>query len=525
MNKNKTIFIRLSNPNFHEVVRDLLSSEWEMEQNYVDSFLNDTKESPSSENPDKKSKFNQFIHNLKETDLIVCLENNYVDKVFRDSYYHYYASKASAISRDCIKMSFFLDSEREMQEGYFLDYSLHNIIKEKYKGFAILRPTIPNIIGRSAISPDIILGGENFVSCKVKIKSSISGFKCETDAFPYSSQDGEIMTCAETSIWAIMEYYGNKYPEYTPLLPSKIIDLMKLSSAERQLPSKGLTGLSISYIVKCCGLGPRLYQQSYFDDLKNILGCYVESGIPIIVSLSNANTLHPIPRPPKSTVNQAVLCVGREKLTKEHIDDAVAKKSQQLDCGQKLIDFDDIYKRYVFIDDNFPPYQLDYLDTPVTRYSNDKKWEGCIIDHFIAPLHNKIYLEPHRVKIYIRKLLSTKYFSHLRDNLITLRTFLCSARSFRNYVNTSEMSEGMKRQIGNVYMPKFVWVVELSTPDLLKQNKATGIILIDATECTLYNYKPLIVAFSQGIVVHKISGTLNTGEIEMHDFEMFNNLY
>ena len=297
MNKNKTIFIGLSNPNFHDVVRELLSSEWVMDHNYVDSFLNDTKETPSSEKPDKVSRFNQFIHNLKESDLVVCLENNYVDKVYRDSYYHYYASKASAITRDCIKMSFFLDPERKIKEGPTLDYSLHNILKEEYKGFAILRPTIPNIIGRSAISPDIISGGDNFVSCKVNIKSSISGFKCETSAFPYSSQDGETMTCAETSIWAIMEYYGNKYPEYTPLLPSKIIDLMKLSSAERQLPSKGLTGLSMSYIVKCCGLGPRLYQQLYFDDIKNILGCYVESGIPIMVSLSNANTPLPIPIP------------------------------------------------------------------------------------------------------------------------------------------------------------------------------------------------------------------------------------
>lgn len=39
-------------------------------------------------------------------DTKIVIERNYVDKVYRDSYYTYYASKRTSYGRDAIKLSF-----------------------------------------------------------------------------------------------------------------------------------------------------------------------------------------------------------------------------------------------------------------------------------------------------------------------------------------------------------------------------------------------------------------------------------
>lgn len=539
MQNNKTIFIRVDNQRFLPVVSQLLAESWGWNKAYIDSILYDKKSQKIGE-PDTISKFNQFFNGLVP-DLIVCIENHYVDKVFRDSYYTYYASKASVFPRDCVKLSLFLDLDHEIKEGSEVDFGWQDVLKKKYSGFVVLRPTPPNIVGRSAISKDIVIRKDSntvldFVSCNTIIGSSLCGFKQKVVTFPYSSQDGETMTCAETSIWALMEYFGNKYPDYTPILPSDILEMMEQYSNERQLPSCGLSPANMSFILKQCGFGSKVYHGRFFEDFHNILGCYIESGIPVMIALSNAdvplspNPLVFNPRKPKDTANHAVLCIGREKLNDEKIDEVVSgegtaeSKICVLESGIRLMDYDDIERRFVFMDDNFPPYQLEYLKNPVTRYAGNKKWEGCHITHFIAPLHEKIYLEPYLVKQYAKGLLATKYFSHLNGKLTTVRVFLCSTRSYRHYVNTSDMHEDMKREMADVYMPKFVWIVELSTPDKLKSSVAEGTIVIDATEYSTYNHMPLIAAFSDGHFLFKKDGVLEEGQVDMNDFKMFYNL-
>jgi len=48
----------------------------------------------------------QHIEKLKDTTYLFA-ESSYVDKVFRNSYYHYYSSKRAYYRRDCIRISVF----------------------------------------------------------------------------------------------------------------------------------------------------------------------------------------------------------------------------------------------------------------------------------------------------------------------------------------------------------------------------------------------------------------------------------
>ncbi len=177
----------------------------------------------------------KHLEKLKDT-MFLFVETNYVDKVYRDSYYHYYSSKLSNCKRDCIRISFF-DGTIEISD--FWNSLIKEDLQRKYKGYMILRPTEPYVIGRSVISP-CALKTNHFCSCTTEFTTTVYGQKFSVNAFPHSSQDTETISCAETTLWALMEYFGNKYPDYSPVLPSKILHILKSLSVERQMPSRGL---------------------------------------------------------------------------------------------------------------------------------------------------------------------------------------------------------------------------------------------------------------------------------------------
>ncbi|MDR3266723.1 MAG: hypothetical protein LBT24_04035 [Tannerella sp.] len=169
------------------------------------------------------------LEKLKDSTYLLA-ETNYVDKVYRDSYYHYYSSKLSKYKRDCIRISIF---EGSILASDFGKSEKQRELQEKYRGFIVLRPTEPFIIGRSIISP-FALKDNDFLSCTTLFEATANGQKFNVDGFPHSSQDTETISCAETTLWAIMEYFGNKYSDYIPVLPSKIIKTLNNISFERQ---------------------------------------------------------------------------------------------------------------------------------------------------------------------------------------------------------------------------------------------------------------------------------------------------
>ena len=190
-------FIELKNPQFVEIVAALVSSEFHLHGNYAIDIVSNA--------------LSPFVTQLRD-DVSVYFETEYVDKVYRDSYYRYYSSKAVKYPRDCIRLSFFDNSSRRFSKGIITGCE-DDSVRSAYCGFLVLRPTIPNIVGRSAIAPRA-LKNSNFKSCLVDLQTTVDGLKVNVAAFPSSSQDTESITCAETSLWALMEYYGNKYPEY-----------------------------------------------------------------------------------------------------------------------------------------------------------------------------------------------------------------------------------------------------------------------------------------------------------------------
>jgi hypothetical protein len=419
---------------------------------------------------------NFYTKDLKD-DIFLAIETNYVDKVYRDSYYCYYSTKLGVQERNCIKISFF-NTEIHPQIFYESDYI--STLKNNYLGFMVIRPTSICPVGRNVISPKA-LKDNNIRVCSTHIESTTSGIKLDVVGFPHSSQDTETMTCAETTIWALMEYFGNKYPEYRPTLPSHILKTLEQQTYDRQMPSKGLRYQDISYALRAQGFGTVVYSEADFgeQEFKKLFSCYIESGIPIAVAIANKGLGH------------AVLCIGRKDVS----GDDIKRMHQTTIDGKTIYEWNGNIENFVFIDDNMPPYQTANFSMPTNHYMDDQ-WKDCKITHFVVPLYHKIYMEAHNA-INISMDIALKDI--MIENNSVVRTFLTSSRSYKNYIFKNQAMEPiLKEFIRGRALPKFIWVTEIASVEDCKNSLINGAVVLDATEVHAEDYAPFILAHYKG---------------------------
>jgi hypothetical protein len=397
--------------------------------------------------------------------------------------------------RDCIRLSLF---QGEVTPDQFRENKVVADLQARYWGYMILRPTIPNIIGRNMISPNA-LQKHYFLCLTATASVTACGVKLTADGFPHSAQDTETISCAETSVWAIMEYFASRYSDYKPALPSTIIEVLRERFNVRQLPSGGLNMEQMAFALKQFGFGTKIYAASEFGahGIARLLSCYVESGIPILVGLDNNNQA--------ARIGHAAIMMGRSHITDAEIDtlptsleDNSQIRTLLATKGVKMYDNDDIDKDYVIIDDNYPAYQIAKSGNPA-HYYNDPNWARCRITHFVAPLHTKVYLDAFQAKNHIKMLFLRSGFTIPTGTEVFLRVFLASSRSYKDYLTqTADMQSDVRDFILESPMPKFIWVGELSDKTLIKQKCAQGVIILGATEPDASNYKALIFAGFKG---------------------------
>lgn len=404
---------------------------------------------------------NQFNHYFNEVrdELCFIVEYPYVDKLYRDSYYHYYSSKTSSYSRDSIRISVF---EPNLNDGnqFHVD-----VLMDNYLGFVVLRPTFPNVIGRNVINP-IAFKNDEIHICSVNLDSTANFLKVKATGFPHSTQDAETISCAETTLWSIVEYFSGRYSNYLPLLPSEIHKILSHFSFERQIPSKGLQAAQISYALKKIGFGVKMYSRNAFgDEFERNLRVYLESGLPLVALVQNSNVGH------------ALNIVGRKSYSADQFE-AVAVEDWGYNCRVK--DIANCDTAIVTVDDNYPPYRIGNISNPVSYYSSDL-WRGCTITNFIVPLYPKIYMEAGEARHVSKELIRlSRVYS---DRSIAIRTFLTSSRSYKEYLlKLQHIDIDVKKLLLSLSMPKFVWITEIYDEAQFLNGQCEGIIIWDATE-------------------------------------------
>jgi hypothetical protein len=439
---------------------------------------------------------------LIRDDLWAVVEFPYVDRVYRDSYYNYFSSKNIPYARDCIRLSLFETDVGNLEP----DADIYKV-QEAYLGYIVIRPTPPTVMGRSMLSPRV-LRERPFVCCLSKETTNVQGIDLVVHGFPHSSQDMETISCAETSVWSIMEYYGRKYAEYRPVLPSDIHAALREASYKRTLPSGGLTIFEISTALKKFGFSTLLYDRQQFtsDEFRRILCYYVESGIPIVVGLMT----------PQRTLGHAVIAIGHEEPATYTFDENIP--SYLLAEGQlKVFDSADIAKKMVFINDNVPPFQRASFEAP-GEYYPDPERKTYQITNFVSPLYSKMYIEASIAQKLILELLNDQNEGFLAVTgkpsfSLVLRLFLTSSRSFKRCIRLGSAPDRLKSLLLAASMPKFIWVAELSNPDLFRNSKIDGLVIIDATGHKRQYGHPFLRYYPGALV--------STGEVFFEDFGNF----
>ena len=437
------------------------------------------------------------FQSVLKDDLFIISESNYIDKVYRDNYCNYYSTKHYKYKRNCIRLHFF--SDIVSWDNFFTDDI--SKIQDLYLGFVIIRP-LRQLIGRTILNPNAFKDSL-FLSCSVKVKVSVLGKKLYISGFPYSSQNTENMTCAETTLWSVMEYFGNKYPEFTHALPSKIKSLLTNGNRliERMEPSTGLGFHDISYLLTKFGLGVKNYScaitpsngKSTCNDLMVFLNHYIDSGLPVITIAEN----------PNSGEAHSFIVIGRKVVSHKDLISKGISSFIKEEYNFELYDvasFPDI--RYVCIDDNCPPYSLSSFSTPLP-YRVEKVIKDSIGDknHFqitsiIVPLNQNIYLEVVQARetaLSILKELSSEYSFTYSGKFF--RLYLSSSRTFKDNVTRSKLIDNsLKKEILKNLMPKFIWITEIGNiPPSSKGNpQTTDLLVIDATADSFQNAKSLI---------------------------------
>lgn len=434
----------------NEFLLDFYQSKLGVEESYVKLIVNDH--------------VTPFISELKD-DLWMVIEFPYVDKMYRNTFYHFYASKLKPYSREALRISLFSGA---VNESEFRQKEIVEQLRKKYLGFLVIRPTIPKVIGRNAISP-LAFKKHQFRCCIAHIPATVNALKFSACAFPHSSQDGQMITCAETTIWSLMEYFGNRYAEYKPILPSEIHDIIRRYSYKRQMPSDGLTAEQIAYTVREVGFGAMFYSKSKHGELFNgALSMFVESGIPVTGVIKGTNLAH------------AVNIIGKGTEDRKAI---IANATFEDDTADiPIVDYNKIARQYVFIDDNLPPYRLADLENPCAHYMQET-WKECKLTNLIVPLYHRIYLDPLRARRNFMAVIKSGELLPFDVTARIMRIFLASSRSYKEYIALNdEMPEEVKQLIIVIPMPKFVWVAELSTFETFEKQLVTDILIQDATE-------------------------------------------
>lgn len=400
-----------------------------------------------------KNDFDRLFNYLRNDVKSIVLEKNYHDADYRNTYYNFFSHKFANYPSETLRANFF---SRKIFPRMI--YSLDRY-QDDYIGFTVIRPNRVNSIGKTVLNPEKLIGINGHI-CMAEYSVHILGAELKAKGFPYMSQDSDITICAHAACWMIFRYFSQRYTRYAEIWPYEVTQLTQDVSMGRLVPSKGLTVFQITEMFSKFGFYPETYMRQnpkYEPIFDALLYQYIESGLPVVAALSKHG--------------HAITIIG-------HISDFSEKVSGNTS--------DNYLKGFVINDDNFMPYHaLRMADPKPNGHWSDFRIDD--IDVFVVPLYEKIHLSAEHVMKLSEVILEDKKLginncsNILKSDKLITRTFLTSSKSYKKYIIKNSLPFGISKVYAELQTPKFIWVCEISIPDLYSTGKIVGEIIFDAT--------------------------------------------
>jgi hypothetical protein len=394
--------------------------------------------------------FSKIFEYLKNDVKTIVLEKKYYDADYRNTYFNFFSHKFANYPNKTLRANFF---SKKISPRMLFKLDRY---QEDYIGFIVIRPNRVASIGRTILNPKKIRNINGYI-CMAEYPVHILGAELIARGFPYISQDTDVTICAHAACWMLFRYFSQRYTRYAEVWPYEVTQLTEDLSSGRLVPSKGLTVWQITEMFSKFGFYPENYFREIHPNFDKLLYQYVESGLPVVAGL----TKH----------EHAITIIG-------HVSDFSTRKPP---CTS-----DQYLTAFVANDDNYMPYQTIRKDDPKPAgHVSDFKIKD--IDSFVVPLYEKIHLSAEHVMELSEAILTHKEFgidarsSALSFNQIITRTFLTSSKSYKKERRKDTLPFGILKVYLELSMPKFIWICEISTPNLYQDGKIVGEIIFDAT--------------------------------------------
>ena len=212
--------------------------------------------------------------------LSVVIDDYYIDSAYRDIYYHYLSKLHFQLPRHCTRLFLF---QRECAPEDFLDETAQENLQADFLGTIVIRPAyssdkLAHTFGVTLLDPlkmafledDKLLprhadGNIRYPQYLLRRQYSahLLGATYTVMAFPFSGQDGVVLTCAENAIETLCDYAGRSSSLCSKILPSDIQKHLKLRFPQRIVPSHGLDTEDISYLLRKLSFSPVIYRRGF----------------------------------------------------------------------------------------------------------------------------------------------------------------------------------------------------------------------------------------------------------------------
>jgi hypothetical protein len=395
-------------------------------------------------------------------------------------------------------------------------------IKEnKYFGYVSLRPGPVRTVAESYITPPpdrrshYLLSNINLntkypsIDGNGFIETTIKG------VCPFIQQDGVVGVCAHACIRMMSVVLEKNFQNCKSLTMKDIqnrISAMPLIEGSH-IPSSGLTEYEIFSAVEGMGVEPILRQFDAMESsdklsLERVIYPYIESGIPVMVSLSTDEQAH------------GIVVVGHTFDRDSWWQKAELGYFPSIAGGITWIPSYTWVPDLIIQDDNFGPYlsvprtllriQTAHVVLPIPKscdaFLTGYEAESLVASYLVQELY-KYIIDNTRIdqlwKTIIEELRDESEKPHTN---VVLRPILISRESLARHLEEVHLSELRDNIYRENTLPKYFWLVEISIPELYSTGLKIGEMIINSSypQIHITGLEPLIAfrIFDVGVTVN-----------------------
>lgn len=382
----------------------------------------------------------------------VVVESRYVDADYRSDFSDFWSKRFDSIPLFARRVHFF--------RSQIADERLHRLSqrqKDGYLGYCVLRPGPhqDGRVGRTVLTPPPQLREATLATITDEV--SFFGNRLRVEGVPFLEQDGEFLRCAHAAIWGC-HYSAHRRELVGRRLTAELVELApRVLSADRALPSPGMTLEQIQAVFDATGQPALLYM---LNKLPTVPG--VEDPEPVRDPGGKV-----LPPGLWDTRIFSVIC--------RYLNSGFPVMVINAGHGFNLVGW---YRRnsqirFVACDDQRGPYEV--ISSPFTDVR--APWLAIMV-----PLPPKVYLSGEMAEAWGHETLrvfglppAPPEWQKLQEALgttpkgISLRTFLRNTRDYKSGLSAQGRDEDVVRGLRLARLPHYVWVVEAHDRHLRKR--------------------------------------------------------